>query len=63
MKNLRFNLIFTPEPTGGFTVTAPALPGCISFGKNLKEAKSMIADAIAGYLASLHKHHQPIPTD
>lgn len=63
MKNLRFNLIFTPEPTGGFTVIAPALPGCITYGKNLEEARTMIADAIAGYLVSLQKHRQPIPTD
>ncbi|MBI2003374.1 MAG: type II toxin-antitoxin system HicB family antitoxin [Parcubacteria group bacterium] len=63
MKNLHYNLIFQPEPEGGFTVTVPALPGCITFGKTLKEAKVMAADAIKAYVASLTKDNEPIPTD
>ncbi len=61
MNNLSYNLIFRPEPEGGFTVTVPALQGCVTYGKNLKQAKSMALDAIAGYIASLKKHGQPIP--
>lgn len=63
MKNLKYNLIFRPEPEGGFTVTAPSFPGCITYGKNLEEAKRMAADAILGYIISLKKHKEPIPTD
>lgn len=63
METLHYNLIFTPEPEGGFTVTVPALPGCVTYGKTLTEAKKMAKDAIAGYLAVLKKHKQPIPTD
>lgn len=63
MKILRYNLIFRPEPEGGFTVIAPALPGCITYGKNLIEAKKMAKDAIKGYVASLKKHREPIPSD
>ncbi|MGB2762726.1 MAG: type II toxin-antitoxin system HicB family antitoxin [Minisyncoccales bacterium] len=62
-ENFRYNIIFRPEPEGGFTVIVPALPGCVSYGKDLKEAKKMITDAIKGYLASLKKHKEPIPTD
>ena len=62
-ENFRYNVIFRPEPEGGFTVIVPALPGCVSYGKDLKKAKEMIADAIKGYLASLRKHKEPIPTD
>ena len=51
-----FQAIFTPEPEGGFTVTVPALPGCISYGVDLEEARAMITDAITGYLASLATH-------
>ena len=60
---LHYNVIFRSEPEGGFTVIVPSLPGCVSYGKNLKEAKKMIADAIDGYIASLKKHKEPIPTD
>ena len=62
-ENFHYNVIFRPEPEGGFTVITPALPGCVSYGRDLKEAKAMIIDAIKGYIASLKKHKEPIPTD
>lgn len=62
-KTLRYNVVFRPEPEGGFTVIVPSLPGCVTYGKNLKEAKKMAVDAIKGYIASLKKHKEPIPTD
>jgi predicted RNase H-like HicB family nuclease len=62
-KNLRFNVIFRPEPEGGFTVIVPSLPGCVTYGRNLNEAKKMAIDAIKGYITSLKKHKEPIPTD
>jgi predicted RNase H-like HicB family nuclease len=49
-KNLRFNVIFRPEPEGGFTVIVPSLPGCVTYGRNLEEAKKMAVDAIKGYI-------------
>jgi antitoxin HicB len=58
-----FNLILRPEPEGGFTVIVPALPGCVTFGRDIAEAKKMAKDAIAGYIESLKKHKEPIPTD
>ncbi len=60
---LKYTVIFTPEAKGGFTVVAPSLPGCVTYGKDLKEAKEMIADAIKVYLESLQKHKEPIPTE
>lgn len=62
-KILRYNIIFRPEPEGGFTVIIPSLPGCVTYGENLLEAKKMAIDAIEGYIASLKKHKEPIPTD
>lgn len=60
---LQFHAIFRPEPEGGFTVIVPSLPGCITYGKNLREAKKMAADAIEGYITSMKKHKEPIPQD
>ena len=54
----QFNVIFRPEAEGGFTAIVPALPGCISYGKTLAQAKEMIVDAIDGYLVSLKNHCQ-----
>lgn len=62
-KILRYNVVFRPEPEGGFTVIIPSLPGCITYGSNLKEARKMAIDAIKGYIASLKKHKESIPTD
>ena len=62
-KTLRYNIIFKEEPEGGFTATVPSLPGCITYGKDLTEAKKMATDAIKGYIASLKKHKEPIPND
>jgi len=59
----RYNVIFRPEPEGGFSVIVPSLPGCVTYGRDLKEAKKMATDAIKGYIASLRKHKEPIPTD
>ncbi|MEK7188053.1 MAG: type II toxin-antitoxin system HicB family antitoxin [Patescibacteria group bacterium] len=63
MKSLRYNIILHPEPEGGFTVIVPALPGCVTYGKNLSVAKNMALDAIQAYLSSLAKHREPFPTD
>jgi len=62
-KTFRYNVILRPEPEGGFTVVVPSLPGCVTYGRNLKEAKKMAVDAIKGYLVSLKKHKELIPTD
>ena len=44
------------EPEGGYTVTVPALPGCITCGENADEAITMAKDAIDIYLACIiHK--------
>ena len=58
-----FNVVLRPEPEGGFTATVPALPGCVTHGRTLAEAKKMAKDAIAGYIESLKKHKEPIPSD
>lgn len=62
-RELQFNVIFRPEKEGGFTAFAPAFPGCITYGRTLKEARRMAADAIEGYIASLRKHKEPVPSD
>lgn len=63
MQTLHYNVIFRPEPEGGFTVIVPSLPGCITYGESLAEAKAMASDAIALYLESLIEDGEPIPSD
>jgi len=63
MKNTHYNIILRPEPEGGYTVLVPSLPGCVTYGVTLPEAKRMARDAIVAYIASLKKHREPIPHD
>jgi predicted RNase H-like HicB family nuclease len=63
MKILNFTVVLTPDVTGGYVVTCPALPGLVTEGDTLDEARAMAADAIRGYLESLAKDGEPIPVD
>src|SRR6266566_3729212 len=58
-----YNIMLRPEPEGGYTALIPALTGCVTYGRTVDEAREMAKDAIAGYIASLRKHKDPIPTD
>ncbi|RLE32250.1 hypothetical protein DRJ58_05635 [Candidatus Acetothermia bacterium] len=58
---MKYRVIIERDEDGMFIVECPALPGCISQGKTRSEALENIKDAIAGYLASLRKHGDPIP--
>lgn len=58
-----YNIMLRPEPEGGYTALVPALPGCVTYGRTLEEAREMAKDAISGYIASLSKHNDPIPSD
>jgi antitoxin HicB len=58
-----YTIVLRVEPEGGFTASVPALPGCVTYGRSLDEAKKMARDAIAGYIESLRKHRERIPTD
>lgn len=58
---MKFRVIIEPDEDGVFVAECPSLPGCISQGKTRPEAVANIKDAIAGYLASLAKHNEPVP--
>lgn len=60
---LQYTAIFEPASEGGFTVTVPALPGCITEGDTFEEALRMAKDAIEAYIFSLDKHSEPIPIE
>ena len=47
---MRLKIVFEPSDEGGFTVLVPALPGCISEGETLDEARRNIREAIELYL-------------
>ncbi len=47
---LEYNVLFTKEPEGGYSVSVPDLPGCHSQGDTFEEAENNIKEAITLYL-------------
>ena len=57
-----YTVVFEPdEEVGGYTVTCPALPGLVTEGDTLEEARDRAAGAIRCYLESLRKDGLPLP--
>ncbi len=63
MKILNYRILLRKEPEGGYTVIVPSLPGCVTFGATIEEAKKMAKEAIELYLESLRAHGEEIPTE
>ena len=57
----KFLVYLEPAEEGGYIVSCPQLPGCVTQGETMEEALAMIKDAIQGYIASLQKHGEAIP--
>ena len=47
---MMFHVVLHPEEDGWIVAECPALPGCVSQGKDEKEALVNIREAIAGWL-------------
>lgn len=60
MKVLDYAVYLQKAEEGGYTVSAPALPGCTTQGETKEEALEMIKDAIEGYITSLQKHEEKV---
>ena len=58
-----FTALFEPAEEGGYVLKFPALPGLVTEGDTLEEARAMAEDAIRAYLESLRKGGLPVPED
>lgn len=61
--HLNIPVVFRPEPEGGFTVTVPSLPGCITYGKTLDYAKKMAQEAVELYLEDMAADGEFLPAN
>ncbi|MEO8974066.1 MAG: type II toxin-antitoxin system HicB family antitoxin [Ktedonobacteraceae bacterium] len=55
-----------PDPDteeGGYTVTVPALPGCITQGKTVEQRIERAHEAIEGYIESMLADNEPVPEE
>ena len=58
-----FTMLFEPAEEGGYVVTCPALPGLVTEGDTMEEARRMAENALRGYLGTLIEDGLPIPSD
>ena len=63
MPDYTYTVIFEPNEAGGYTVSALALPGLVTEGRTMDEARTMAEDAIRCYLEGLLKDGEPIPEE
>jgi antitoxin HicB len=64
MREYQYTIILHPDSErGGYTVTVPALPGCITEGDPVEEAIAMAKEAIQLYIESLIEDNQPVPEE
>ena len=58
-----YSIVVDPDPEGGFTVTVPSLPGCITQGETLEECVANAKEAIALYIEDLIASGEPVPEE
>ncbi len=54
--------VLDPAKEGGFNVSFPALPGCVTFGNNLSHAKRMAKEALTLWIEELLHRKKKIPS-
>jgi len=60
-KVYQYTAVFEPdEEAGGYTVTIPSLPGCISEGDTFEEALRNIQEAASLYLEVMRRRKEGI---
>jgi predicted RNase H-like HicB family nuclease len=57
----KYIVYLEPAEEGGYIVSCPDFPGCVTQGETVEEALAIVRDAIQGYIASMKKHGEPIP--
>jgi antitoxin HicB len=62
-KTYTYTVHLEPAEEGGYVVTVPALPGCVTQGESYEEALEMAKDAIEGWLDTLAELGRPLPEE
>jgi len=58
---LSYYAVFDPAEEGGFNVSFPDFPGCVTFGKTFEDAKKMAEEVLGLWLEELTQRKQIIP--
>jgi predicted RNase H-like HicB family nuclease len=54
--------VFNPIPDGGYEVSFPAFPGCVTFGSSFEEAQSKATEVLELWIEELEAERKNIPS-
>jgi len=60
-KLLSYYAFFEPAEEGGYNVSFPDFPGCVTFGKTFEEAKKMGKEVLGLWIEELESKHEQFP--
>ena len=59
----QYYIIYERDEKGGYIASAPAISGCVVYGKTLQKAHKNIGLAIKDCLEVIHEFHQKFPKE
>ena len=63
MKNYRYTVVVERDEDGRYLAICPALQGCYTEGRTIKEALEMIRDAIRLHIEDRIEDGEPLPQE
>ena len=60
---MKYTVVLERESDGGFVVSVPVLPGCISQGNSREEALANIREAVELYVEDCRLSGDPVPEE
>jgi antitoxin HicB len=58
-----YTIVLEQEPTDGYAVSVPALPGCFTRGETVDECRERAAEAIEVHIAGLRADGEHVPEE
>lgn len=58
---LEYPAVFEPAVEGGYNVSFPAFPGCVTFGRTFEEARAKAGEVLELWLEELSAQKKKIP--
>ena len=59
-KTFEYSVVFEPAIEGGYNVSFPEFPGCVTFGETFEEAQQMAKEALSLWIESLKENKRQI---
>jgi len=58
---MEYVVVIEKGTDGSYSAYVPDLPGCVTCGDTVQEARSLIAEAVTVHVESLRLHGEPVP--